>query len=236
MHAVLYDWPFVGLALGVLALVAMFVRPSPAGEPYRARFYDPAWLLWLVGPVYLLHQFEEHGVDALGRRYQFLAEICATLGHPTQDACPADPWFIFLVNVPLIWVAAPVASWLGPRRVMAGAFMFSVPLVNAVAHIAGALRHGAYNPGVVTSVLLFVPACAWVFTQLHRRGLITGRRMAAVVAVGVALHAVLMGSLRLVELGVIGKGALYVIQVLNAAMPVVVGLLTPNERRVGEPG
>ena len=233
MHAVLYDWPFAGLLLGLLALALLFARPSPAGVAYSARFRDPAWLLWLVVPVYLLHQFEEHGVDALGRRYQFLTEICATLGHRTLDGCPADPWFIFLVNVPLIWVAAPVASSLGPRRVMAGAFMLSVPLVNAVAHVASTLRSGAYNPGVVTSVLLFAPTCAWVFTQLLRQRLLPRRRMVAVVAVGVLLHAVLMGSLRLVEHGVIGHSALYAIQVVNAAMPVVAGVLVGSGREEG---
>ena len=34
---------------------------------------------------------------------------------------------------------------------------WGIPVVNAMTHIGSAIAHGAYNPGVFTSVVLFVP-------------------------------------------------------------------------------
>jgi hypothetical protein len=55
-QSVLLDWPFLGLALGIAWLVALLVAPRAAGAPPRWR--DPAWLVCLMGPVYMVHQFE----------------------------------------------------------------------------------------------------------------------------------------------------------------------------------
>src|SRR5687768_244204 len=107
LEAVLYGWPFAGLGLSALILAVLFLRPSPPGGPYAARLRDPQWLLWAAVPMYMLHQFEEHGVDFLGRHYPFLGELCTTLGHTDLATCPGDARFILAVNVSLVWIAGP---------------------------------------------------------------------------------------------------------------------------------
>jgi hypothetical protein len=62
-------------------------------------YRDPASVLALLWPMYLVHQFEEHGVDVLGRPYAFLAELCSGLGHHDLLNCPADAAVLFPVNV-----------------------------------------------------------------------------------------------------------------------------------------
>ena len=79
MNAVLLDWPYLGVVAGLVALAVMMAVRRPPEAPSRWR--DPAWLVSLMGPVYMLHQFEEHGVDLLGRRYHFIIDLCTSLGH-----------------------------------------------------------------------------------------------------------------------------------------------------------
>lgn len=224
MQTVLLGWPWLGLALAIAMSLALGLwRVGPAGTPWRARLTDPAWLLWLMLPVYMIHQFEEHGVDALGRRYAFRAALCANLGW-TTDAdlahCPATEWFIFAVNPGTVWIAGLVAGLAGPRRVLVGAAALGIPMVNAVAHIVPALRTHTYNPGLVTAVLLFVPVCAWTFRALVSQQLLRRVHIAYSFFAGIVLHGVLLSSLIAFARGVIGEPFLVAVQVANGFLPV----------------
>ena len=116
-ETVLRGWPWLGLAIAVPMLAVMLARPQP-GRPWRARWHDPAWLLWLPLPIYMLHQFEEHGIDALGRAYAFRGFLCGNLGWtgPLAD-CPATEWFVFGVNPGTVWIAGLASGIYGPKRV-----------------------------------------------------------------------------------------------------------------------
>ncbi len=225
VQTILFDWPFVGLGIAAILLSWLFLKPYPQG--YATRFRDPAWLLWLVTPMYMIHQFEEYGRDLLGQRFHFLTSLCATLGHSTLDTCPADPAFVLAVNIPLIWVAGPICAVLGPRRAMAAAVLYGVPLINALAHLRPLLTTGHYNSGVFTSVVLFLPVCGWVLYQLFKQGILDAKRLVFIACAGVVLHAVLFVSLQLRQRGIIGQPLLLLIQVLNGMLPVFCGFLIP---------
>lgn len=224
MEPLLIDWPYFGLALAA-TLLAIAWRAPVTGP----RWHDPVFVLRLLWPMYLVHQFEEHGVDLLGRPYAFLGELCATLGRPALADCPADPAFIFSVNVVACWVAFAMPLVWARRRPLLAAFGWSIPLVNGATHIASSLVRGGYNPGVLTSVVLFLPLCAWMVKVLRARGILHTAQLPFLVAAGVAVHAVLIGSLLAHERGLIGHAALLVINALNGLVPVAVGLLV--ERR-----
>src|SRR5262245_37616747 len=134
MDLALAYWPFAGLALAIVLFVILGAAPM-AGRPWSARWTDPAWLLWLAVPVYMLHQFEEHGIDLLGRSYAFQAVMCETLGFRGDlTACPADPMFLFVVNVGTVWISGIAGALLGPRR-MVGFCACAIPLINGVVHV-----------------------------------------------------------------------------------------------------
>ncbi len=195
---VLFDWPYLGLLLAVLGFLFLGPREPGAG----ARLRDPVWVLRLVGPMYLVHQFEEHGIDALGRHYAFLGEMCTVLGFPPPAACPADPWFILAVNPVELWVMFAITFVAAPSRPLLAACAWGVPLVNAMAHIVSSLlRGGAYNPGLVTSLLLFLPVGGWMLRTLLVSRTLAPRDVPRIVGTGVAVHAVLLGSLVLHERG-----------------------------------
>lgn len=221
----LYDWPWLGGAFGLVILAVAFGRPMPALGSYGARLSDPRWLCWLPLPVYMLHQVEEHGIDLLGRRYALQAELCATLGSPDVASCPATPELIAVVNVGTVWIAGLAAGLFGPRRPFACAGMVGLVAVNGLAHVGASLRNGRYDPGLATALLLFLPLAIWTFSRLLERGLVTKGIVAAALGVGVAMHVVLLGSALASGRGEIGERVLFLIQIANGFVPLVVSFV-----------
>ena len=223
MELVLRGWPYLGLAIAIPMLAVMLARPQP-GKPWIARFSDPAWLLWLTLPIYILHQFEEHGIDAVGRAYAFRPFLCRTIGWtgPVED-CPATEWFIFGVNPCAVWIAGLASGLYGPRRAMVGAAVLAIPTINALAHIVPAIRTQTYNPGLVTSVVLFVPICAWPSRTLLGAGLLTRARLALAIFSGWLVHAILLASLFAFMRGWYPEVVLVLLQVANGFVPIAIG-------------
>lgn len=220
MERVLFDWPFAALAgalLGGFVLVVMPWHPGP-------RWRDPRWLVCLMLPAYMLHQFEEYGIDLLGRRFHFMRDMCAVLGYVDLHRCPAQPPFFFAVNVGGVWLAGALAIAFRKRNLLVGACAFGIPLVNAVAHVVGSIKMGAYGSGTLTGVLLFVPLCMVVLTRLWQAGILDRKRFVGVVASGVLVHAVLMTSVLAHAKGWIGVPLLLTINVANGLLPCAIGM------------
>jgi len=226
----LHEWPWLGLVLASLLLLWSAARRAEG--PWSARLRDAGWLLWLALPVYMLHQFEEHGVDALGRSYAFQGGLCSVLGYTGPVAgCPATVAFIFAVNVGSVWISLGAGALSGARRVLIGAAGLGIPTVNAVVHVVPAIRTGAYNPGLVTALALFVPYCVWTLRELVRQGLLRRGQLGLVVLSGVLVHAILIGSLLAYGRGYFTESALVAIQLINGFIPIALGAWASRRSR-----
>lgn len=208
-----FAWPWFGLAAAVVILALSFRS--------GARWRDTGWLAWLGVAIYMLHQFEEHGIDATGRAYAFRGFFCHSLGLDGAgvDACPVPHSFLTAVNVGTVWIASLLSALVGPRHPAVALSAMGIPLVNTLAHVVPAVWRGVYNPGLLTALFLFAPYCLWTMTTSLRSGALTGRQAAGIVAAGVAIHAVLIGSLQMFLRGVIGEFGLVSAQVGNAFLP-----------------
>lgn len=213
-------WPWAGLGLAMLLLAGLLFGDL-RGDRALPRTRDMAWLAWAATAAYLLHQFEEHGVDAQGAAYAFRGVLCAAFGFAEAAACPIPEAFITAVNLPVVWLAGPIAALLGRRWPAIALGYLSVPAVNAVAHIGPAVAAGAYNPGLLTAVLLFLPLSLWAFRVALRRPDLGWPAVAAALVGGVAVHAVLMISLKAYLAGWLGENALLAIQIVNPAIPML---------------
>jgi hypothetical protein len=223
MSGFLFDWPYAGVGLAALLLGWLALERRKEGAP--PRWQDPAWVLPLLWPMYLLHQFEEHGVDLQGRHYSFLEGLCKTLGYSVQAGCPADPPFIFAVNGVGCQLAFAM-SWIFRRRnPLVAACAWGIALVNAVTHIGAGLAHRAYNPGLLSSLILFLPLCALMLRTAIRSGAIERRDVLRIIATGAAAHAVLLVSLVLRANGTLSHGAILLINTANGLWPLVFGLV-----------
>src|SRR5690606_6727990 len=121
--------------------------------PFAASAGPGLALVFLQLPVYMIHQWEEHAGDRFRRHANEL------IGGGREVLTPsavfwinsAGVWGVDLAALYLAWAVAP------PAGLVAG----YLALVNAVLHGAPAVARRAYNPGLVTAVVLFLPLGGW---------------------------------------------------------------------------
>jgi hypothetical protein len=224
-------FPWIGLAAAVVLLALLFGTRILRGETGASRWHDRVWLAWLGAVAYLLHNVEEYGVDLFGRRHAFPDALCAALRLPAYPGCPIPPAFFLAVNLSLFWVAAPIAALLARRHPLVGFSIFSVIFVNALAHLVPLVLGVGYTPGTLSAALLFVPLAAWVARARFGTGRLTSKAKALLVANGIFLHVVLIGSVFLLIGGALGAPALVLVQLVNAGLFLLVPWL--EERWMG---
>lgn len=229
MFAFAYVWPWIGLGAGGL-LGLLLCTDALRSDLSVSRWRDIVWLTWLATCAYLVHQFEEHGIDALGAAYAFRGSLCGVLGYPNPDTCPVPTAFVTSVNVCAVWFAGPVSALLGRRWPAIALSFFAVTAVNFLAHLAPAAAKAAYNPGLLTAILFFAPLSLWTFwIALSRYGL-GWRGVVATIVAGFILHGILLGSLLAYLGGAIGLGLLVFIQIVNPVLPAPIVLWATRAR------
>src|SRR5215217_386586 len=123
MFAFAHVWPWISLgAAGSLFL--LLTTNALRSDRGVSRWRDIVWLTWAGVLACLLHQFEEHGIDADGRAYAFRAFMCAEIGLPDPRTCPVPLSFITALNVAAVWIAGPLSTLLATRWPVIGLSFF----------------------------------------------------------------------------------------------------------------
>lgn len=224
-------WPWIGLgAAGVLLLLL----PSNALRSDRTipRGRDMVWLTWAAVFAYLLHQFEEHGIDAQGQAYAFRTYLCGELGFADPATCAVPVSFITAVNVAAVWGAGPLSALLAARWPVIGLSFFAIPAINLFAHAVPALREQSYNPGLVTALALFVPLSLAAFAAAITRYHLGVRSVLATLFAGAVMHALLMGSLLSYVNGRFGLVTLLLVQIANPLLAALLVAILSGRRVV----
>lgn len=134
-------WVYGGFLAGIMLLVLTPALSS--GWP------GALVLIWLHLPVYMLHQYEEHDAD------RFRIFVNTVVGGGKDVLTRMD---IFIINIAGVWgvdaLAFVLAAWV---HLGLGLIAVYLSLVNAIAHCAQAIALRRYNPGLITSVVLFLP-------------------------------------------------------------------------------
>ncbi len=124
----------------LLLLLCPFVRNGVSLE---------AFLVFLLLPVYMIHQYEEHGHG------EFKAFVTGVVGGGLEVLTDRA---IFWINVLAVWFAGLLLLYLtafvrGEFALFAGYLTAFNGLLHVV--VGGVFRR--YNPGVLTSLFLFLP-------------------------------------------------------------------------------
>lgn len=179
MGWLLRQWPYAGFLAGILLLSLLPLWASETGLVLA--------LVYLQLPLYMLHQLEEHAGDRFRR---FVNDRMAG----GRDAL--TPRATLVINVVGVWVVDLIALYLS-FFVNPGFGLIAVYLsvVNAIVHLAAAVALRAYNPGLWTAILLFLPLGVWSLYVLTSAGAGIGEHALGLI-VAVTLHAMIVAHVR----------------------------------------
>lgn len=215
-----YAWPWMGLGMAVPVLVLLFATSLLRGMDCP-RWRDPYWLAWAAMPAYLLHQFEEYGLNVVGGSYVIIEQVFANTGGILDLS--ALPMFHFpLVNIALVWFGVPLAAWLG-RRIGNPAVAlapYGFVLANGLLHLAMMAVRGvpvALNPGFFTGVFLFLPLAALVIAICVRGDFMHRGGIVAFLVAGVIAHGLLGAGYVMAAIG--GPAGVSVLDVVAGLSP-----------------
>jgi hypothetical protein len=151
------QWARAGLPLAlILGLLGPIIRPALG----KSRF-----LIFLHSPVYMLHQFEEHGHGAFKADAQRMFPQARGLTDLNICIVNIGVWGINLGAFNLARFHRLALSLIAPY----------VAVVNGLLHLAVALRQRRYNPGLVTGAALLLPLGGMSLRQVARESQATRR-------------------------------------------------------------
>lgn len=106
-------------------------------------------LLYTLLPVYMIHQYEEH---AHGRFVEFFNTTMGR-GYGVLTSVSA-----FWINILGVWLAFLVSFYLAKYVALGIAFVpIYLTIINGFTHVVASIALRRYNPGLYTSLLLFLP-------------------------------------------------------------------------------
>lgn len=141
-----YDWFVDNWARASLPLAIVLFIISPF--IYQGIGLAP-FLVYLTLPFYMLHQFEEHAGG------QFKAFVNKTVGRGREVLSDRA---IFRINVIVVWLGTMVVLYLCVYvSIIWGLLSGYLVAFNGIAHIITSIRMRRYNPGLWTSVFVFLP-------------------------------------------------------------------------------
>ena len=144
-----WQWPSAALFAAVFLLIFL--------PPFAGKSCAGLALVSVQLPIYMLHQAEEH----LGDRFRRYTN--ERIGGGLEALTPGVTFWINSLGVWLVDIVAFYLAWLiSPSAGLVAAYL---ALLNGTAHIIQGMMLREYNPGLATSVALFLPvggSCVWV--------------------------------------------------------------------------
>ena len=173
-----HNWVYGGSLCGLMLLLL---------APILTAGWDrPSALAFLLLPVYMLHQLEEHDDDRF-RRF-----INSVIGQG-REVLSVNA--VFWINILGVWALLSLVIWLtrvaGPGWAALAGWLV---LVNGLLHFGQGIALRRYNPGLVTAVLLFLPL-GWL-TLAAAWPVATGTAFWGSLAIAVAVHLAILLHVR----------------------------------------
>lgn len=219
------------MKLGTFVLPMLLFMMITFQEPeIEKRFRAPRFLALLLFSAYLTHQFEEHWIDLFGNEYAFQGSINSLVervisSSPDQTG-PLTAEAIFVINTSLVWMVAVIAIWQAPQRVFPTLALAAIVIINAFVHIAGGVFTLSYNPGLLTSILVFVPLATLTYLR------IPARRVALLLSIVWAILAhIIMGAgmMASTRWGLISPLTYYAVLIAWSVFPFAISVATPRK-------
>ena len=152
MHWTWFDlhWPWIGLGLSALLGILLFGTNLLRSDARVSRWFDPVWLAWFaLRRRYMIHQFEEYGIDARGVRWRSPTCSATSMGMPPYPDSSLPTALFIAINIPAIWIAGLICGLLSWRHPFVGLGVYAIHFTNCLSHLGVAITSANYNPGGV---------------------------------------------------------------------------------------
>jgi len=195
----LEHWMKIGTYAVPFLLLGAFAFTDKQDASSLIRSYRFIAIMMLI--AYIIHQFEEHWIDLLGNSYAFYTFnnnfILGALGAADSSLKPLTREAIFVINTSLVWLVGVIAIWRSPKHLFPLIAMASIIIVNGVVHILAGGVNWQYNPGLLTSFILFVPIYLWFVRLLLRQSQTYKRQIVGGIIWAFLAHVIMVGGLLL---------------------------------------
>ena len=174
------NWAKASLPIGILLLIlGPFIYEGVGFE---------AFLVYLLLPVYMMHQYEEHAHD------KFQTYVNNFIGKGKEVLSNKA---IFWINILAVWLVSLVGMYLSVYVSLAfGLAIGYLTVFNGFTHVAIGIVRRSYNPGLWTSLILFLPFGSftlYVITRSINAGII---QHAIGLGFAILIHAILIIYIR----------------------------------------
>ncbi|MEM6376626.1 MAG: HXXEE domain-containing protein [Bacteroidota bacterium] len=171
-YAFLIDnWMKIGTYAVPFLLIGAFSRSRKNDTMNNIADYRFVAIIMLI--AYIIHQYEEHWIDLFGNYYAFYVFnndfILGNLGATDSSVKPLSKAAIFMINTSLVWLVGVLAIWRSPQHLFPLIAMGSIIVVNGLVHLLAGVAKFQYNPGLLTSVLIFIPLYVWFSNRLLKQ-------------------------------------------------------------------
>ncbi|MEM7621320.1 MAG: HXXEE domain-containing protein [Pseudomonadota bacterium] len=195
-HHFLHDhWMKLGTFMAPFLLFLTFTVRDNA-KPIQS---DVMVLSVFMMVFYIIHQCEEHWIDIFGNIYAFQTYLNGTLqrllGITNPDTTLITKADIFVINTSLVWLVACIAIANAPKNIFPALCMAGIILINSISHSVSALRDFAYNPGLVTSIVIFIPFALWFYRAILKQRLANHKLILWALVWAFVAHIILMAGL-----------------------------------------
>lgn len=185
MHFLRLHWFDVGLVLAILTGASLLIT-HPTGL---------SLLLWLSLIALFLHQFEEYRFP--GYFPGMMNTVMFSSQHP--DRYPLNTQTALIVNVLVGWLSFFLAALFNEQAIWLGIATMLVSIGNCFAHIVLFNIRGKtrYNPGMLTSILFFLPLAVVFYAGVIQHHAATASDWILGIVLGVALN--YLGVLKMID-------------------------------------
>jgi hypothetical protein len=173
-----WQWPFACLFTASVMFLLTPIWFHAAGTALA--------LIVLQLPLYMVHQFEEHTGDRFRKYLNLNVAHCEAL----------TPAATFWINSIGVWGLDLVAIYLATFvNLSFGLVAFYLPIINGLTHIREAVARREYNPGLCTSIFLFLPISGWSLYMVATQSGATWLDHLTAAAIAIAVHVVIIAYL-----------------------------------------
>lgn len=230
-HDFLLDhWMKIGAYAIPFMLIGVFLFDGNDSFGMLLKNYRFTGVIMLI--AYIIHQFEEHWIDLYGNYYAFYefnnSFILEKLSAPDSTIKPLTKEAIFIINTSLVWLVGILGILASPKHLFPLICMASIILINGIVHILAAIVTFQYNPGLLTSIVIFIPIYFWFLKFIPRKRKDHIRRTLGGIVWALLAHIIMIAGLLMVNWWNLFPEVIYFVAlILWSALPLV--LFRPND-------